>query len=169
MTLLETLLHRAERGGISLWLLNMVLLRVIPFNRPLGVRVISLTKNEIIVHLPYKRSNFNHLRGLHACALATAAEYACGLLLLRRMGSGKYRLIMKHLSSEYLYQGKSDATVRLTVEESWFETQVVKPLEHQESVEVPLKAHIVDEQKNELCITELIWQVKAWDAVRTPR
>ncbi len=168
MKLLHSLLTRAENGGISLWLLNLVLLRIIPFNKPLGVRVVSLSNNAIQVRLPYRRSNFNHLRGLHACALATAAEYACGLLLLRKLGATRYRLIMKELRCQYMYQGRSSAHVEVRMEEEYFQTAVLDALQHSESVEIPLHAEVLDSDNNQLCRTELVWQVKEWTSVRTP-
>ena len=32
----------------------------------------------------YRRRNFNHIRGIHACAIATIGEYAAGLMLMRQ-------------------------------------------------------------------------------------
>lgn len=168
MRLLESLLSRAEKGGVHLWFLNVVLLRVIPFNRPLKLRVVSLSQNDIRIRLPYRRSNFNHLRGLHACALATAAEYACGLLLLRKLGASQYRLIMKELKCEYTYQGRSSAHVEVRMEENFFQSKVLDVLKNSESAEIPLHAEVFDSDNNQLCKAELLWQVKEWKAVKTP-
>ena len=103
------LIRSAQTSRFGLWKLNFLLKRLIPFNRPHGIKIIDLTANRVEVLLPMKNANLNHLKGLHACGLATAAEFSSGFLLLSRLGIENYRLIMQSLEVEYFYQGKTDA------------------------------------------------------------
>ena len=89
--------------------------RAIPFNRSHGIRIAEVMDDGIRSHLPYWRINQNHLRGLHACALATVSEFTAGMALTHCMRSDKYRLIMKDLHMEYHFQGKTDVNVSCNI------------------------------------------------------
>lgn len=106
---IEKLIKKAESSSLNLWWLNFLLGRLIPFNRPHGIKVIKINKSSIQTRIPYKRKNQNHIKGIHACGLATAAEFASGLLLLYNFGFKKYRLIMKSIRADYSFQAKTDA------------------------------------------------------------
>ena len=97
MKYLLGIFSRAKHSSFFLFLLNLILGYSIPFNKPHRIRVTAVHDNGVSVRLPYRRKNRNHLKGIHACALATAAEYASGLSLLLVFGT-EYRLIMKNLS-----------------------------------------------------------------------
>ncbi|MBK7945502.1 MAG: DUF4442 domain-containing protein [Flavobacteriales bacterium] len=79
------LLDRARHSGIARRWANLLLPFIIPFNRPHGFRLVPLKEGGITVEVPYWRINRNHIRGIHACALATAAEMCSGLSVLERL------------------------------------------------------------------------------------
>ena len=168
MKYLEKLLASADRSQFSLWKLNLVLRFIIPFNRPLRIRIVSLTDSSIRVSLPHIRANFNHLRGLHACSMATAAEFASGILLLRRLQASRYRIIMKSMSVEYFYQGLHDAEVTLELDQAWFEEHVFSALTASEPALVAVSPKVYDIDGNHLCTATLTWQIKDWRSVQTP-
>ena len=74
---------------------------VIPFNRPHRLTIHSLGAFEAEVRLPFLRRNKNHLGTMHACAMATAAEYASGLCVLRVVGMEGHRLVMAEMNVQY--------------------------------------------------------------------
>ncbi|GIL23375.1 MAG: hypothetical protein BroJett042_18880 [Bacteroidota bacterium] len=78
----DKILIKARYSGFYRWLLNIALDRMVPFNKPHGFKVIELEEYRLKTSLPYKRRNFNHIRGLHACGLATLSEFTTGFLLL---------------------------------------------------------------------------------------
>ena len=80
---------------------------VIPFNRPHRLTVQSLSDERCEVALPFRRKNLNHVGTMHACALATAAEYASGLCVLSAFGVGRVRLVMANLQISYSKRGDS--------------------------------------------------------------
>jgi acyl-coenzyme A thioesterase PaaI-like protein len=161
------IIEKAKHSSIYLKLLNWSLNRMVPFNRPHGFRVLSIGDHHLKTLLPYKKANFNHIRGLHACALATIAEFTTGFLLVSRLDTKKFRLIMQRLEMEYHYQGKMDATAEFSASESWFEENIYGPLKMNDAVVVPCEIRIYDVQGNHLTTGKVFWQVKSWAKVKT--
>ncbi|MCS7073837.1 MAG: DUF4442 domain-containing protein, partial [Bacteroidia bacterium] len=119
MIQLKTIAQKAKKSKFWNWILNQVLLWKIPFNQPHRLWVRTLTELEVEIMIPFHTINFNHLNGLHACVLATASEYATGLLLISRLDPKKYRIIMQRMEFQYLYQGKQEAVAKFSISEEW--------------------------------------------------
>lgn len=164
---INTILQKAQHSSFYLWLLNLGLSRRIPFNKPHGFKVIEVKDDVLKTLLPYRKSNFNHIRGIHACAMATVSEFTTGFLMISRIDPKKYRIIMKTMEMEYHYQGKMDAIAVFTISENWLETNIYKPLESQESTVVICEVKIHDKEGNHLSTGKVHWQVKSWDKVKT--
>ena len=140
---------------------------MIPFNRPHGFKILEIGDFDIKIQLPYRRSNLNHISGLHACALATVSEYATGLLLISKLGFDTYRIIMQRLEMDYHYQGKMDATAHFSISESWIQERIYEPLKTNTSVSVVCEIKIYDAQNNHLTTGKVHWQIKEWKRVKT--
>ena len=160
-------IEQAKNSKFSLWLLNLGLSRMIPFNKPHGFKILKIDDYEIKILLPYKRKNLNHIRGLHACALATVSEYSTGLLLISKLGFDTYRIIMQRLEMDYYYQGKMDAIAHFSISEAWLRQQIYEPLKTQESVTITCEIKINDIQQNLLTTGKVYWQIKEWKRVKT--
>jgi hypothetical protein len=167
MKRLASILQRAKASAFYLWLLNQVLNRVIPFNRGHRFRIQQITDDSLVTRLPYITRNFNHIRGLHACALATISEFTTGFMLISKLEPTRYRLIMQRLEMDYHYQGKMDATATFTVTQEWLQEKVFNPLLTQESVLVPCEIKIHDVAGNHLTTGRVYWQIKEWQKVKT--
>jgi len=164
---LDKWFRRARRGGIRLWLFNRILDRAIPFNRPHGIRVIAVTETGARTLIPYRRGNLNHIRGIHACGLATVAEFTSGLVLLSRLGTRKYRLIMESLEVKYHYQAKLDAVADFEIEDARLQEEILDPLRTEEAVYISCEVPVVDAMGERLCTARTNWQIKPWAKVRT--
>ncbi|MFZ5970793.1 MAG: PaaI family thioesterase [Bacteroidota bacterium] len=164
---LVSLVAKARTSSFYLWVLNFSFNRFVPFNRPHGFQIVEIGDDSVRTRLPYKRNNLNHLKGLHACALATLTEITGGFLLALKLDPKKYRLILKRLEMDYLYQGKSDAFGYLQVTEAWLDDQVYRPLKQSESVDVVTEVEIVDKAGNKLTSGKAHWQIKDWQKVKT--
>jgi acyl-coenzyme A thioesterase PaaI-like protein len=160
-------IERAKKSKFYLWLLNMGLARMIPFNKPHGFRILELGDYHIKLHIPYKRKNFNHIKGLHACALATLSEFGTGLLLISKLGFDVYRIIMQRLEMDYHYQGKTDATAHFEISKEWLQQNILVPLQSQESIVVICEIKIFDAQGKHLTTGKVHWQIKEWKRVKT--
>ena len=166
-SLLDQLLARASGSRFYLMLLNLALLRIaIPFNAPHGFSVSKISPTEVKITLPKRRRNLNHIGSIHACAMATAAEFASGLLLIHRLGISSYRIILQSLSLEYLYQGRQNAQAHCKIDEQWLEEELIKPLSSQEKIEVETLVEVIDQDDNLLCKARVRWQLKQWSSVK---
>jgi acyl-coenzyme A thioesterase PaaI-like protein len=161
MKRLEKILPKAYESKFWLWVLNKGLGRVIPFNAPHQFKIIHIDKNTISVHIPFIRRNLNHLNGIHACALATASEYACGFLLISRLSPSKYRLIMRNLSIDFVKQGREELFVNFSLTDDRINV-IKKKLESSPQCLELLEVEVKDAKGNLISIAKLEWQLKDW-------
>ena len=161
------LIEKAKTSSFYLRILNWSFDRMIPFNRPHGFRIIEIGNHHVRTKLPYKTKNLNHLKGLHACALATLTEITGGFIFVTQLDPKKYRIILKKLEVDYLYQGKTDAFGEFRITDRWMNEKVIDPLKTSESVEVISEVNIQDEKGNQLTQGRATWQIKRWDKVKT--
>lgn len=165
--LLTPLTTRARTSKGWLWALNTIIGRVIPFNRPHGFVIDAIDSDFVRTKSRYKKSNFNHIRGIHACAIATIAEFSAGFLLLTKLDPAQYRLIMSNMEIEYVYQAKDDIYSESRCSSERLDTEVVEPLQHQELVTVLMESKVVDAGGNDIAKAYTTWQIKKWNVVQT--
>ena len=166
---IPVLLSKARTSGLSRWWLNFLLPWAIPFNRPHGFKVVPMRDGGITVRIPNWRINRNHINGIHACALATAAEMCSGLSLLEQLDPKKYRLIMRSLHMDYHYQAKQNALASCNPLAADVQEKVVRPLQEQDAVDYSSTVMVNDKSGNHLATGTVTWQVKEWGKVRTKR
>lgn len=164
---LPNLIERARTSGFWLALLNLALGRVIPFNRPHGFRLGEIGEDHVIITAPYKQRNLNHIKGIHACAIATAAEFSAGFLLLMNLDQQRYRLIMARIEVTYLYQAKKRIYSRSTISQATIQQDIIEPLRQQDQVTIELVSEVIDSDANGIARAVTTWQIKRWDRVRT--
>ncbi len=164
---LAGLVQKAEKSSLYRRILSWSLNRMVPFNKPHRFKIKAVSQEQLQVILPYRKRNLNHLKGLHACALATLAEVSSGFLLVIRLNPKKYRLILQKLEVEYHYQGKMDAVSEFTIDELWLEKKVITPLQNQDSIVLPCEVKIHDTEGNHLATGTAHWQIKNWQKVKT--
>ena len=164
---LASLLHRSRTSVTSRWWLNVVLRWMIPFNRPHGFVVVPLQGGGIRVDIPYRRINRNHINGIHACCLATAAEFCSGLALMEHLDADRYRIIMKNLRMDYRFQAKAAASATLVLSPELVEEHVLQWLRRGPEVVYAAEVQLCDELGNRIATGRIEWQVKEWDKVRT--
>lgn len=163
----QVLVQKARTSAWYRKLLNWSLDRMIPFNKPHGFRILEIGEHFLKVQIPYMRRNFNHIRGLHACALATVSEFTTGFLLISNLNAAQYRLIMKRLEMDYHFQGKMDATASFSISQEWLQQHIFEPLQRQDAVVVICNVQIHDMQGNHLTTGHVHWQIKDWTKVKT--
>lgn len=163
----QNLIRKAYHSAFYRWLLNTALSRMIPFNLPHGFEIMELSGRHVRTRLPYKRRNWNHLRGLHACALATLSEFTTGFLLISRLGMERYRIILKRLEMDYHFQGKMEAVGTFEVDEAWWAAQVEEPLGREGVAVVVCEVRITDLRGHHLTTGRVHWQIKDWQKVKT--
>ena len=162
--LIDKLLDNPTR--VNLISLDKLLRIGIPFNAPHGFKIKTLTKDAVIISLPNRKLNHNHIGGIHACAMATVGEYCAGMSLLSSFGISKYRLILSELNVKYTYQGRVDLEGFCSPHQ--IETEKVKAgLEAEGKYLQELKTIIRDLNGKEVAEVTTIWQLKNWEQVKT--
>lgn len=164
---IEKIVTKAKSSGFYRKILNFGLNRLVPFNKPHGFKVVEIGEHHMKTLVPYKKANFNHIKGIHACALATLSEFTTGFLLLTRLDAKKYRLIMQSIKMEYHYQAKMDSYGTFYISEEWLETLIFEPLKATEKVSVDCEVRIHDRDGNHISTGIVNWQIKAWKQVKT--
>jgi acyl-coenzyme A thioesterase PaaI-like protein len=164
---LTTLAGKASHNKWYRWFLSYQLNRVVPFNRPHKFKIKAINSQLLEVELPYRKSNLNHLKGLHACAMATLAEVTSGFLLLINLNPKRYRLILERLEMDYHYQGKMTAVVRFELNEQFLREKIIAPLEQTGKISLPCQVKIYDRKQNHLATGTAHWQIKDWQQVKT--
>lgn len=161
------LLLAAKAGGFALWKLNMMLDFVIPFNARHGIRVLEVGDDFVRTSIPYEQRNLNHIRGIHACAIATISEFATGLLMMTQLDPSKYRVIMSELRMEYHYQAKKKLFAEVKMDPETLKNDFLEPLQNEDAITRTVLAQVHDSEKNHVATGHITWQVKRWDKVRT--
>lgn len=159
--------EKASGSAFRLWLLNMGLLRTVPFNKPHGIKVVEISKDELTVSAKNIRPNQNHIKGIHACLLATLCEYVSGLSLLLRLDPKEYRIILKNIQITYHYQAKTSVYAKFGISDHFFEAEIIAPLQKEEALFKEFTVDIYDEAKNHICTGLINWQIKSWKKVKT--
>jgi acyl-coenzyme A thioesterase PaaI-like protein len=167
LMMLPDLIAKGKGADGDLAALNQALWSFIPFNGPHGFCVEELGEDFVKTRAPYKKENFNHIQGIHACAIATIAEFSSGLLLLSKVDPLQYRLIMAKMAVEYHYQAKQDtfAVTYLTAEQ--IEREIIAPLREVDSLLRGMMTEVRDHDGNLVATAQITWQIKPWDKVRT--
>ena len=167
MIKLQDMMDKAEHSSFRRLVLQMALGYAIPFNRPHAFKILEVFNDGIHIRLPYYRINRNHINGMHACALATLSEFTSGLTLMRALKRDDLRLIMKDMKATYHFQAKKNVTALARLDEREISEKISKPLLEQDSIFYLMKIEVYDTDKNHICSTEINWQLKKWNKVKT--
>lgn len=164
---INRIVQKSKKSGFYRKILNYGLNRMVPFNKPHGFKVVEIGDHHLKTLVPYIKSNFNHIKGIHACALATVSEFTTGFLLLSRLDPKKYRLIMQSINMEYHYQAKMNSYGTFFISEEWLDELIFQPLETSEKVTVDCEVKIHDKEGNHISTGMVKWQIKSWKQVKT--
>lgn len=166
MSKLNSLIAKASDSSFYRWMLNIAFSRAVPFNAPHRFKITSIATGSTEVKLPYRRSNLNHVKGIHACALATLCEYTSGITMVTMFSEKDYRMILKSLHMDYHYQARMDVTAKFEITREFINENVLIPLTNQDSVFLNLEIKVFDTDKNHICTCQANWQVKKWNKVK---
>lgn len=151
---------------LNIMALNKVLTVGVPFNAPHGFKIKKITNHQVVVSLPNRKLNHNHLGGVHACAMATVGEFSAGIALISSFGISKYRLIMAEMHCEFSWQGKTNLE-SVCVRSGIDKEAIAQGLENEGTYLQPLETIIYEaDSRKEVCRVKTIWQLKKWEKVR---
>lgn len=167
MNQLQTYYRKAGDSAFFKWLFNRVLWRTVPFNHPHKLKVTGFEAAALTIEAPYIKANRNHVKGIHACLLATLCEYAVGLSLMLRIDPKQYRLLLKSIKMSYHYQARSKVHINWEISEEEIRV-VLEALKNEDVITKTFIAKVFDESGNHICTGEIEWQLKSWNKVATP-
>ena len=156
----------ANPTSMNITILDKLLRVGIPFNAPHGFKIKTLNSDAVIISLPNKKLNHNHIGGIHACAMATVGEYCAGMSLLTSFGISQYRLILSELNVKYTYQGRVELEGICSPQQIDV-AKVKEGLETEGKYLQELKTIIRDLQGKEVALVTTVWQLKPWEQVKT--
>lgn len=166
MKKLKWLIARAEHSTFYLWLLNFAAARFVPFNKPHSFAIRHISNELVELELPYKKSNMNHIRGIHACALATLCEYCTGIVLWTALDASSYRFILKNIHMTYHYQAKANVIAKFEMNKEWIEKNITSQMKNNEAFFTELTVDVYDTGNNHICTALINWQIKSWSNVK---
>lgn len=130
------------------WLFSRLLGRMVPYTASIGATVERFEPGDVVVRLPDRRRVRNHLRSVHAIALANVGELSTGLALLGAMGPD-VRGILTGIDVRYLKKarGALRAEARCTIPEV------------ADNVDYAVEARIVDAGGIEVATVKALWRL----------
>lgn len=136
----------------SRWI-SLMMCRMVPFVGTAWLRVEEMTPERVVVRVPCRRSNRNHIRGVHAAAMTLAAETASGFVVGMSLPDDKLPLI-KYLRVEFRRRtrGALRATASLTVEQH-------ERLQKEDRGDMLVPVVVLDDSGQEPIRCEMCW---AW-------
>lgn len=140
-------------GNFKSKALSIFFAKVIPFSGTASVQVVELTSEKSLLKLQNKKKVQNHIKGVHAAAMALLAESATGFLCAMNCPDDKL-LLIKTMKLDYVRRAKGDLTAVAEFSEEQ-RTQIT----NQDKGDISVKITITDEDNNEPVICEMIW---AW-------
>jgi len=130
------------------WLFSLLLGRMVPYSGSIGATVVHFEPGHARVRLRDRRRVRNHLRSVHAVALANVGELSTGLALIGALGP-ELRAILTGLDVTYVKKARGQliAEARCSIPE------VGAGVEH------VVEAEIRDEAGDVVAVTRARWRL----------
>lgn len=141
--------RRLSRRPGGAWLFSRLVGRMAPYTGTIGARVISLEPGRAEVRLRDRRAVRNHLRSVHAIALANLGELASGLAATAAMPAG-VRGIPTRITIDYLKKARGTLTAHGTADLPAVDAPVTAEVD----------ARIVDEDGDVVAHVRVQWQLE---------
>ena len=127
--------------------------RVVPMVGTANIRYLEVDKDHVAVRIENQRNMQNHIKGVHAAAMALLAETATGFLTGLHVPDNRI-LLIKSLHVDYLKvaQGSLTATATLSADQQKF-------IADNEKGELLIPVSVIDDSGNEPIQCQMLW---AW-------
>ncbi|WP_343579362.1 DUF4442 domain-containing protein [Acinetobacter sp.] len=139
--------------GIRSTLWSKAFGRVVPMVGTANIRYLEVDKDHVTVRIENQRNMQNHIKGVHAAAMALLAETATGFLTGLHVPDDRI-LLIKSLHVDYLKvaQGGLTATASLSTDQQKF-------IAENEKGELLIPVTVIDDSGNEPIQCQMLW---AW-------
>ena len=139
--------------GIRSTLWSKAFGRIVPMVGTANIRYLAVDQHHVVVRIENQRNMQNHIKGVHAAAMALLAETATGFLTGLHVPDHRI-LLIKTLHVDYLKvaQGGLTATASLSPEQQ-------KLIAEQEKGVLLIPVTVIDDAGNEPIQCQMLW---AW-------
>ncbi len=136
------------------WLFSILLGRTVPYSGTVRPRVQVLEPGRAVVEITDRRGIRNHLRSVHAIALANVGELCSGLALTSAL-PGSVRAIVLSLEIEFVKKARGTLTATSTVvlPGEVVDGSLTEPLDHM------VTAEITDEAEEVVATVKVRWRI----------
>jgi acyl-coenzyme A thioesterase PaaI-like protein len=144
------------------YLMNLFLWYKLPAAYWAGVRLVSVTENQAVAKVPYKRMSQNPFGSTYFACLSMAAELSTGILSLAAIqgANPSISMLVSKVNSEYLKKATEDTFFYCEDGQKVFES-VEKARTTGEAVEIMLKSVGKNAKGVEIARFEITWSFKA--------
>ncbi|KAA8731827.1 DUF4442 domain-containing protein [Acinetobacter qingfengensis] len=127
--------------------------RIVPMVGTANIRYLEVSQSKVVVRLDNQRNIQNHIKGLHAAAMALLAETATGFVTGLNVPDD-HILLIKTLNVDYLkiVKGGLTATATLSAEQQKF-------IQNTEKGELDIPIQVIDDSGEQPIQCQMIW---AW-------
>lgn len=152
-------LRRAERfvQWMPAWLRRLVLTfafrNAVPFFGAARAHIESVHELEVVVRVTDRRQVRNHVRGVHAVAMALSAETATGLLVAMNLQDRVVPLLVR-MNIDYVHRSNGDLLAR-----AWLTPEQASEMQRAPRGETTVAVEVTDETGTQPIICEMVW---AW-------
>lgn len=127
--------------------------RVVPMVGTANIRYLEVTSNKVVVHIENNRNMRNHIKQVHAAAMALLAETATGFVVGMNVSDDQLILIKSlHVDYKKPTKGAMTATATLTDEQ-------ISHIRNTEKGELLVPVTVVDETGTSPIECQMLW---AW-------
>jgi uncharacterized protein (TIGR00369 family) len=139
--------------GLRSFVLSKMFGRVVPFLSTAGVRFENVAQERLVVSIRNQRKVQNHIKGVHAAAMALLAETATGFVVGLNVPDDKL-MLLKSMKVDYLKraQGNMRAVAALTPEQ-------IAAFHREDKGDVTVAVNVSDDSGQEPIRCEMVW---AW-------
>lgn len=139
--------------GMRSLALSKIFGQVVPMVGTAHIRYLEVSPSKVVCHLPNRRAMQNHIKGVHAAAMALLAETATGFVTGLNVPDDRLMLIKSlHVDYKRVAKGSLTATATLSDEQRQYIAREAKG-------ELTVPVTVVDESGQEPIRCEMVW---AW-------
>ncbi len=145
-------------GPLRMWAATRLFGGAVKFFGTAGTRIVSFDPRKVVMVLRNRRKVQNHIRGIHATAMALLAESATGLVVGLNLPDDKLPLL-KSMRIDYVKRAEGDLRAEATLSDEQLQAIASEP-----RGEVLVAVNVTDSAGNVPIVVEMIW---AWRPKKT--
>ncbi|GGY22484.1 DUF4442 domain-containing protein [Paludibacterium paludis] len=138
-------------AGLRSFVLTRAFGRIVPFLGTAGLCFEEVTQQRLIVSIRNRRKVQNHIKGVHAAAMALLAETATGFVVGMNVPDDKL-MLLKSMHVNYTRRSQGDMRAVATLDEAQIQRMYVE-----EKGDVTVNVTVTDESGEAPVQCEMVW------------